>query len=301
MEREKEIRNILLIVLFFNFLVALAKLICGYFIRSISMVADGFHSFSDGASNIIGLIGIKIASKPADKDHLYGHKKYETFSALGIGGLLFLVSFNIFKTSWQRLFKVSLPLVNPLGFIVILITMGINLFLGNYEFKKGKKLNSDILVSDSFHTKADFFVSLTVIVALACVRLGYTYIDPLVSILISLFIAFSAFKIVRSSSEVLCDTAVIDAKEIERLVKRIDKVIDCHKIRTRGRHDDIHMDLHVLVRGDMHMEEAHQISYKIEEEIKKRFPQVTDIVVHMESVDKKIKKEVRKDVRVKDN
>ncbi|MCM8757834.1 MAG: cation diffusion facilitator family transporter [Candidatus Omnitrophica bacterium] len=291
MQREKEIRNILLTVLFLNCLVASAKLICGYFIKSMSMIADGFHSFSDGVSNIIGLVGIRVASKPADKEHLYGHKKYESFYALVIGGLLLLVSFNLLKESLQRFYKISFsPLRSPVSFIIMLITMGINLFVGNYEFKKGKEMNSDILISDSLHTRSDFLVSSAVIVALISTQLGYPHVDPLVSIIISLFIAFSAFKIIRSSSQVLCDTAVIDAKEIEELVKSIDKVIDCHKIRTRGRKDDIHIDLHVLVRADMHMEEAHQISYKIEEEIKKFFPQVSDIVVHMESVDKKSSK-----------
>lgn len=282
MGRADEIRRTLIYVLILNWLVAIAKLIFGYGIKSGSMVADGFHSFSDGSSNIIGLVGIWFASKPVDKSHLYGHKKYETFTAIGIALLLFLVCFNILHESIGRFHNPVTPTVNIYSFIVMFTTISINIVVAIYEYKKGKELYSDILTSDSMHTAADIFTSLSVIIALIAVRLGYPMVDTIGSVIIALFIAYIALKILRESSGILCDAAVLDSREIEKVVKDIEGVIGCHKIRTRGRKDDIHIDLHVLVREDMHIDKAHELSYKIEERIKREFTGVTDIVVHSE-------------------
>ena len=287
MEREKTIKRILILVLFLNWLVAGAKLILGFFIKSISMIADGFHSFSDGASNIVGLIGISMASKPADKEHLYGHKKYETFASLIIAGILFLVVFNLLREAGRRFFNPLKPLVNIYSILVMLITLVINISVSQYEYKKGKQLNSDILISDSLHTLSDILTSLSVIIALIASKIGFPLVDIFSSLLIVLFITYAGLKILKETSKVLCDTAVIETAKIEDIVRSVDEVLDCHKIRTRGRKDDIHMDLHVVVKPDMHMDKAHKISYEIEEKIKKAFPYVTDIVVHMESFIKK--------------
>jgi cation diffusion facilitator family transporter len=276
-------------VLFLNWLVAGAKLILGFFIKSISMIADGFHSFSDGASNIVGLIGISMASKPADKEHLYGHKKYETFASLIIAGILFLVVFNLLREAGRRFFNPLKPLVNIYSILVMLITLVINISVSQYEYKKGKQLNSDILISDSLHTLSDILTSLSVIIALIASKIGFPLVDIFSSLLIVLFITYAGLKILKETSKVLCDTAVIETARIEEIVRSVDEVLDCHKIRTRGRKDDIHMDLHVVVKPDMHMDKAHKISYEIEEKIKKAFPYVTDIVVHMESFIRKKK------------
>jgi cation diffusion facilitator family transporter len=228
-----------------------------------------------------------MASKPADKEHLYGHKKYETFASLMIAGILFLVVFNLMREAIRRFLNPLKPLVNLYAILVMLTTLVTNIFVFNYEYKKGKQLNSDILISDSFHSLSDILVSLSVIVALVASKMGFPIVDIFSSLFIVLFIAYAGFKILKESSMVLCDTAVIETAKIEEVVKSVAEVIECHKIRTRGRKDDIHMDLHVVVRPDMHMDKAHRISYEIEEKIKKAFPYVTDIVVHMESFIKK--------------
>lgn len=277
------VKRILIFTLALNWLVALAKIIYGLISRCTSMTADGFHSFSDGASNVIGLIGIHLASQPKDENHPYGHKKYETLFSMGIAFLLFIVSFNVLRQGIKRLINPITPDVTIESFIIMLLTLGINIFVMNYEYKKGKQLNSDILTSDSIHTKADIFISLSVIISLIVIKLGFSLIDPIVTLIISLFIAKAAFAILRSSSSVLCDTAVIiDVKQISDIVLTVKGVKACHKIRTRGRPDDINVDLHVQVNPDMHIDTAHKISYSIEDAIKKAIPQVTDVVVHIE-------------------
>jgi cation diffusion facilitator family transporter len=286
-EHYKQIRRILILVLVLNWAVALAKILYGFLSHCASMTADGFHSLSDGTSNIIGLIGIHFACQPQDLDHPYGHKKYETLFSLGIAVLLFLVCFNLFKEGIKRIYNPVTVQVDVKSFVVMLITMGVNFWVMNYEYKKGTALKSDILVLDSMHTKADILTSLSVIIALISIRFGYLIIDPIVTILISLFIAHAGFVIAKQSSAILCDTAaIIDVKKIVDIVLGIKGVKTVHKIRTRGRADDIHVDLHVQVNADMHIDTAHKVSYAIEEAIKKNIPEVTDVVVHMEPRDK---------------
>ncbi len=248
------------------------------------MAADGFHSLADGASNIVGLIGISLASQPRDADHPYGHKKYETFFSLCIAGLLAIVCLELIQEGIKRIYNPVIPKIDSISFVVMLVTLSINFLVMNYEYKKGQLLQSDILVSDSMHTRADIFTSLSVIITLILIKSGYpTFLDPIVTIIIALFIARAAFRIVQQSSRVLCDTAVIvDVKRIVDIVLSIEGVKTCHKIRTRGRPDDIYIDLHVQVNPGMHIDKAHKISYMIEEAIKKNIPEVTDVVVHME-------------------
>jgi len=278
-----KIRKILLAVLALNWLVAIAKIVFGLISRSASMTADGFHSLSDGASNIIGVVGIHLASQPKDKDHPYGHKKYETFFSLGIAFLLFLVAIGIVHESFSRFANPVDIKINLFTFIVMFITIGINVFVMRYEKKRGKELKSDILTSDSMHTRADIFTSFSVLLAFISVKAGYPVLDPVISIFISFFIAHSGYKIMKESSDILCDAAALtNVKPIIDAALKIGGVKSCHKVRTRGRPDDIYVDLHVEVDGRISVDDAHNICYAIEESIKNSNTGVTDVVVHIE-------------------
>jgi cation diffusion facilitator family transporter len=281
------IKRILLLILALNWGVALAKIIYGLSTRCSSMTADGFHSLSDGASNIVGLIGIHFSCQPTDKDHPYGHRKYETFFSLGIAFLLFVVAIGLVHESINRFRSPVIPTIDIKSFVIMVITMCVNFFVMKFERAKGRLLKSDILVSDALHTRADIFTSLSVIIALIVIKLGYPILDPITTVIIAFFIARAGIEIVKESSAVLCDTAaILDVKRIEDIVLGIKGVKTCHKIRTRGRPDDIYIDLHVQVNGNMHIDAAHQISYEIEGALKKGIPEVTDVVVHMEPKEK---------------
>ncbi len=283
----RRIRFILLIILLLNWFVAAAKIIFGLMSRCESMTADGFHSLSDGASNIIGLIGIAFSSQPVDADHPYGHKKYETLFSLGIAGLLFLIAFNLAKEGITHLFYPVAPQVDYRSFIVMLITIGVNIGVMRYEFRQGSELKSDMLVADSMHTKADIFTSLSVIIALIAIKLGYPILDPIVTIMISIFIVYSGIEIVKNASKILCDSvAIMDVRKISDIVLNVKGVKACHKIRTRGRPDDICIDMHVQVDSSMPMKEAHKICYAIEGTIKKKIPEVSDVLIHIEPKEK---------------
>jgi cation diffusion facilitator family transporter len=281
-ERFRQIRRILFSILLLNWSVAGAKLTYGLLTRSASMTADGFHSISDGASNILGLIGIWIASRPVDTGHPYGHRKYETLASVGISGLLFLLCFNVVREGILRFYHPVVPEVSPLSFFVMGLTMTVNLFVMIYEMRAGKALRSDILYSDAMHTRADLLTSTSVIVTLIAVKAGYPILDPIASLGIAGFIGYAAVQILRESSEVLSDAAAIPIEEIEKVVLAVEGVKECHRIRSRGGADDIHIDLHVLVDPEMHVEQAHELSYAIENRIKNGFAGVTDVVVHLE-------------------
>jgi cation diffusion facilitator family transporter len=277
------IQKVLWLVLVLNWAVAAAKIIYGYMTGSTSMTADGFHSLADGTSNIIGLIGIHFCSQPTDEDHPYGHKKYETLFALGIAAMLLIVAFNLGKAGIGRIINPIAPQVDILSFAVMIITVMVNITVMIYEYRRGKQMQSDILIVDSMHTRADIFTSLSVIVALVCVKLDFPIIDPIITLIISGFIAYSAFIIIRQESGILCDAvAITDTKKIEAIVMKIKGVKSCHKIRTRGRPDDVYLDLHIQIACDMTMLDSHLLSHAIQKEIMNAFPQIVDVLVHVE-------------------
>lgn len=283
MDKFAQIRRILIIILVFNWLVAFSKIIYGLITRCASMTADGFHSFGDGASNVIGLVGIWAASRPKDESHPYGHKKFETIATLGIAVILFAVSFNIIKEAIERaIHPVAAPDVTALSFILMALTICVNIFVMRYERMRGYQLESDILVCDSLHTRSDIFASFSVVGTLISIKLGFSFLDTIVASVIALLIAKSGIDIIKASSNVLCDANVLANARIKEAVKDIAGIKSIHRIRTRGRQDDIHVDLHVTIDAKTRIDQAHEVSHKIESALKRKISGVTDVGVHIE-------------------
>jgi len=280
----KSIRRVLFITLALNLVVSLAKLTVGYLIRSAGMVADGFHSLFDASSNVIGLVGIRVASKPPDADHPYGHKKYETFAAMGVALLLFLTCFEVLKRAIGSLFGDAVQEVEPsgVGFGVMAMSIVINVFVSRYELKKGRELKSDFLIADSGHTRSDILASVSVLVSLIAARLGYAWMDAVAAIAIAALIARVGLDIIRRSSDILCDTARIVPDEVVRVCMGVPGVRLCHAVRSRGREDAVSLDLRVHVDPEMTVADSHEVAHKVEKAIREAFPEVVDVVVHLE-------------------
>jgi cation diffusion facilitator family transporter len=281
-QRFKKVQRILLIVLFLNLAVAFAKIIYGTLTSTLSMTADGYHSLFDGVSNIVGLVGSFIAARPPDKEHPYGHQKYETIASIFIALLLLYVGVEIFRHALDRFLIRSVPEVTAISFLVIIGTMCINYLVTRYEYRQGLALRSQVLIADSLHTKSDIYVSLSVILSLAAVKLGFPLLDPLIAVLISFLIFRAGFRIMKESSKVLLDMSRLEEDEICNLVLGVEGVLGCHKIRTRGGMGDIRIDMHVLVQADLTLEEAHLISHRVSKMLKAEYNDVTDVVVHLE-------------------
>lgn len=281
-DRALQVSKVLWITLLLNWSVAAMKLVLGLTTNCMVVVADGLHSFSDGASNLVGLAGIYVAGRPADRTHPYGHHKYETLAATAIGFLLLMVALRIFKEAVFGLIRPQKPEVHTLSFVVMAVTFAVNLAVVAYERVMARRLNSELLRADSWHTLTDVFVSLTVLVALVGIKLDFKMLDPIFSMLIGGVIVATALSILKSSTDVLSDHAVLDVARIERIARRTPHVRDCHEIRSRGREDQVYVDLHVLVDATMNVAEAHRVANMIERDIRNEIPAVVDVVVHIE-------------------
>lgn len=289
MAEEKEnkyhmIKRVLIIILIANFAVSAAKIIIGYLTKSLSLSADGFHSFSDGASNIIGLISITLASKPIDEEHPYGHKKIETIASLIIGGMLVFLTYNIVVQSIQKFFNQTEIIVSLESIMILLSTLFINIFVAYYENKQGKKYNSSFLIADSIHTKSDIFVSTGVLTTLVCIKLGLpSTIDVFVSIVVAGFILYAAYEIFKDAYSVLIDSRILDEKNIKDVVmKTFNNVKDVHKIRSRGGKDYIFVDMHIKVNPNLKVTEVHSLVHDIDKAIKKKDNRVVETIIHVE-------------------
>ncbi|HBG4412951.1 TPA: cation transporter [Clostridioides difficile] len=283
MDNYKKVKQVLWIILFANFAVALLKIIIGNQIKSYSMTADGFHSLSDGASNIVGIIGIFFASKPKDKNHPYGHKKFEIITSLFISGMLFVIAIKIILSAVLRIANPVVPAITIESLIALIITLFINIFVCMYEYRIGTKLNSYVLISDSLHTRSDIFVSLGVLVTLVGVKLGFpVIIESIVPIIISTFIIYSAYGIFRPSIGILVDRVAVDEDYIKEIVFEFNEVRDVHNIRSRGSKSSIYIDMHVMVDPFISVEQSHDLTHKIEKQIQEEINENAQVIVHIE-------------------
>lgn len=278
------IKKVLIIILIANFAVSVAKIIIGYVTKSLSLSADGFHSFSDGASNIVGLISITLASKPIDNEHPYGHKKIETMASLIIGGMLVFLTYNIVVQSIQKFFNQTEITVSLESILILLSTLCINIFVAYYENKQGKKYNSSFLIADSIHTKSDIFVSIGVLTTLICIKMGVPpIIDVFVSIIVACFILYAAYEIFKDAYNVLIDSKILDEEKVRDVVmKSFNNVKDVHNIRSRGGKDYIFLDMHIKVNPDLQVSEVHSLVHNIDKVIKKKDERVIETIIHVE-------------------
>jgi cation diffusion facilitator family transporter len=286
MDRKKEIKKILIITFCLNLLVSIAKIIYGFKVNSVAIYSDGFHSLFDGINNIGGIIGIYLASRPPDKTHPYGHRKYETIFAVFIGVLMGLTSLEILKGTYESLIKAKKPELDEKAVVILLFTMCVNIFVYVYERKKGKELKSQFLIADSSHTKTDIFITSGIILTIIFIKSGFYFLDSIAGLIIGVFIAREAFKILKESTDILIDKALIDSSEIAQLVSTFKKVKACEDIRTRGTEGEIFVDLKILVDPSISIKEGHEIAEKVEKIIKKEFQDVADVVIHVEPYEK---------------
>lgn len=280
------IRRILWIILALNVAVAVAKLVWGLATHSAAMQADGFHSFFDGTSNIIGLVGMAAAGRPADRSHPYGHGKYETYASAAIAGMLVFAAYRIGSSAIAGLTGEAKPVtVDTVSFAIMIGTLAVNLFVTTWERRVGKKLGSAILVADASHTRSDILVSLGVIVSLVLVKAGLPAADPIVALLVAGAIIFTAWGVFKQASATLSDSMRIPPAEIVGVAREIEGVLGVHHVRSRGPEAEVYVDLHVQVAASLTVEQGHRIAESVERHICERFDNVADVIAHLEPLD----------------
>lgn len=276
------VKRILLVILLLNWAVASAKTGYGWMTGALSMMADGFHSFMDGASNVIGLLTIKIAAKPPDASHPYGHRKFEAFATLAIAGMLGLTAYEIAVAAAQRFGTDTLPNVTSLSFLIMIGTLLVNVWVTRYELRRGRELQSPILCADAMHTRSDIFATLAVLASLAAAKAGFALLDIIVALLIVGLVAWSALQIIQNSISTLTDASRVDPAVIEQVACAVPGVLACHQVRSRGFEDAIIIDCHIWVKATLSTEESHRITHDVMQRVKTEVPGVVEVVIHTE-------------------
>lgn len=285
-KRIADIRRMLWIILFLNVAVAAAKLAWGTVIGSTAMQADGFHSFFDGASNVVGLVGMGFAGRPADEDHPYGHGKYETYSSAIIGAMLLFAAYRIGSAAFTALTtNAPPPNVDWMSFAVMILTLVVNLGVTFWERRVGHRLGSSILVADASHTGSDALVSIGVIASLVLVQLGFPKADPIVALLVTVAIVYTAWGVFRQASATLSDSRRIAAEDICAVAVAVPGVLGCHHIRTRGSEAEVYVDLHIQVDPQFTVAQGHEIAEAVERTLAEQYAQVVDVIAHLEPYD----------------
>ena len=280
--RYTEVRTVLVRILFLNLLVAFAKIVYGYASGAVSILSDGFHSLTDGASNVVALVGLRIARKPPDANHPYGHRKYETLAAGVIALFLAIIMIEVARMALVRFHSGSSPRVTQTSFLIMGITLIINMRVVRYERRAAKRLSSELLFADAHHTRSDVFTSMAVIVALAGTAAGYRFFDPAAALVVVTFIGPACFEIARDAARVLSDEIVISEEDVRRVVDGVPSVLGCHHIRSRGSADYVFLDLHVWLDGATPLTDAHAVSHRVKDLLMERYPQIADAIIHIE-------------------
>lgn len=276
-------RRVLWVILGLNLIVAAAKIWYGTITNTVSVRADGIASLFDSLSNLVGIVGLGLAARPADLDHPYGHQKLETYASVGIGLMLIFAAWNVGSDAVMGLLAgTGSPRVDAGSFAVMLGTLAVNLFVVVYERRQGKRLRSEILTADAYHTLSDVLVTCGVMVGLVFVRMGWPIADSIASLLVAVMILHSAWEVFRQANQTLSDEARIPVSEVKAVANAVPGALDCHNVRTRGTEGEVYMDLHILVDPDMSIRAAHKVAELVERAVGEHFKQVVDIVVHVE-------------------
>jgi len=286
--RSRGIQRVLWQILALNVGVAVAKAAWGLVSGSTAMFADGIHSLTDGASNVVALVALTAARKPLDADHPYGHHKYESFASAIIGVMLLLAAWRVASQAIVRLVAYAksgaLPPVEVTGvsFAVMLVTLAINVFVVWYETRRGRQLDSDVLQSDARHTLSDIWVTLGVILSLVLVALGVPVADPIVGLFVAVAIVYAALEVLKVVNVTFSDQARLDPEDVYRKVMGFEGVRGCHNIRTRGTGAIVHMDMSILVDAGLSVVEGHRIAQDLETWLCREYVALKDVVVHVE-------------------
>lgn len=283
----ESVRKVLWVTLALNLAVAAAKLAVGLSQGALALVSDGIHSLSDASSNVIGLIGIYWAQKPADANHHYGHHKVEIMAASAISIFLFITAWEIVKHAAAAIEGPVTARIDWLAFAVSLGTFGVNAFVAVYERRAARRLGSRFLEADAAHTASDLWVTATVLVSLVALHVGVPMVDPIFALGIGVYIAAIGWRIVSKNALVLTDAAPLAPEAVRLAVLAVPGVLSCHKIRTRGWEGHIFIDLHVQIDPSLDTVEGHRIAHAVVTHLKRAISGVQDVLIHTEPAGEK--------------
>lgn len=268
-----------------NLLLVALKLSVGLATGSVSVVSEAIHSGIDLVAAIIALFSVRISSRPADREHNYGHGKVENLSALVEGALILLAAGWIMAEAVQKLTQGhGAPLVGP-GMAVMGFSALLNWYVSGFLFRVARDEDSMALEADALHLRTDVWTSLGVFGGLLLVKLtGLTWLDPVVAMAVAGLIALAGWDLCRQALSPLVDARLPqnEEREIIRLIEEHHgEFVEYHDLRTRRSGPFRHVDFHLVVPGDRPLAEVHRLCDQIEGAIQGRFPR-THVLIHPE-------------------
>ncbi|MCT4543584.1 MAG: cation diffusion facilitator family transporter [Vallitalea sp.] len=282
MQKYKKVKLVALLGILCNILLLVIKLIVGIYTRSQAMIADGLNSSGDVFASTITFIGNKISSTPKDDDHPYGHGKAEYIFSMIISFSLFIVAFSIFRMSIDSLINKQKFQFSPWLIYVSLITITIKILLYIYSINIGRKYNSLLAIANAQDHRNDIFLTSLTLLSVILGHYNIYFVDSVVGILISLWIAYTGVSIFTQSYTVLMDTTIdsIVKKEMENQISSIEGLDHIDDINSKPIGLNFILIVKISVDANMTVYEGHSISAQIKH-ILKKFDNIEDVIVHV--------------------
>ncbi len=285
-ERDRGVARVLWIVLGMNLGVAAIKLIVGVATGALSLLADAVHALLDASSNVGGLVGIAVASRPADAGHPYGHRRFETLAGVSIGLLILGGMAGILNGLWLSIAgQRAVPAVSWTSASLVLLTIVANFAISRYESQRAAELRSGVLAADAGHTMSDTLGAIAVLASFAAIAVGFRWADTIAAMIVVVLIGRTAYQVLGSNVGILADSARLDPHEVRRIAMEVQEVRGAHKIRSRGSADHVHVDLHIHVDPTMSVDRAHRVTHEVASAVRRAFPEVADVIIHTEPAD----------------
>lgn len=290
-DRGKQIRRITLFGALTNVVLTTVKLFAGVFGRSAAMVADGVHSLSDLLSDIVVLIFTHISSKGRDRDHSFGHGKFETMATLIVSMILIAVGADLLADGIGNIvaFAQGEAIPEP-GYIALwaaIVSIILKEFLYHITVRVGMKVNSPVVIANAWHHRSDALSSVGALVGIGgAIVLGekWTILDPIASCGISIAIIIVAVKLALPSLSELLEASLPEdvEKEILATVSSVEGVEGIHELKTRRNGISFIISAHVVVKPDMTLVDAHDIATAVENALRSKYGPETQISIHLE-------------------
>ncbi len=282
LDRTALVRRVLVGLFFANLAVVVAKLTVGIATGSLAVLGDALHSLVDALNNVLAFVVIRIAAKAPDEDHPYGHGKFETLGALVIVGFMSITCFELVRDAIARLGAGQAPpQLSDVQLAVLVGTLGLNVLVATYESRRGRELDSDILLADAAHTRADVFITVGVLIGLLLARRGLWWADPALALGIALFIVRIAYRIFLRAVPVLVDARAIPDTTIQALAETIGGVKRAYGIRSRDAARTRYAEVTIAVDRNANVAAAHAIADEVEDRLKRDL-RLHEVTVHIE-------------------
>ncbi|MEL6814878.1 MAG: cation diffusion facilitator family transporter [Cyanobacteria bacterium J06598_3] len=277
-----EVRRVLSLTLVLNVAVVILKLTVGVWTGSLSLMADALHSITDSANNVLGLVTNQLASPVPDRDHPYGHQKYEAVGALGIAAFLGIACFEILQGAGDRLIFGGDPVtMSATSLWFLLVVLGINIFVAFYERRVGRRLGSNILIADAEHTMSDIWITIAVMGGLIGVWCGVEWLDLVLAFPVAILVVRSGWVVLSANLPWLVDEMAIAPEAIHAEVMQVSGVLNCHNIASRGLLGrQVFIDMHLIVEPQ-DVPGAHDITEQVEQQLEKEFGPAR-VTIHVE-------------------